>query len=167
MEDNKVVFVVPESVLDMVFVDNVVLAHILAADKLDAGAPEVAGQAFGISNGGPPISVGDFYMSLQKFFPSMTFAYMPRGVTKCICTVVSALQGMLGARCPDLGEVSRHHCRPFSAVRQQPWQSPLCRPLQTRARFPWLPTLRLPFLFCAWPALSDATARNPTCRLAC
>ncbi len=64
----------PNAIIDWVYVDNVVLDHLLCETKLieeeEGNAEEFArGEAFCISNE-EPMSLENFYLQIQFFFPS-------------------------------------------------------------------------------------------------
>ena len=97
----------PGHLLDMIYVDNVALAHILAADALVQGRSGVAGETFCISNdGAPPITVEDFYRALKFFYPVLKMSYLPRGLINFLCAGVSSMQWLLGPYAPSVGQLS-------------------------------------------------------------
>ena len=54
-----------KSVYDMVYVDNVVLGHLLCEAKMADGTEGICGEAFNISND-EPVSVEDFWFSVKE-----------------------------------------------------------------------------------------------------
>ena len=102
-----------DAIADYVFVDNVVVGHLLAEAKLREGAPGVSGQAFCLSNEAP-LTLAQFWRRVQTYRPALKISRQPIAVLWVLAYVVEALQwltrnrvkGQLGMLTPAMMQVA-------------------------------------------------------------
>jgi len=104
---------VQDAVLDMVYVENVCLAMLLAELKLRIDPAHVRGQVINVSNN-EPMSGLDFYRALHAVCPTGTsLRILPRGAMRMLAHVIQGLQwlryrvGLDTCRWAQLGPMER------------------------------------------------------------
>jgi len=87
---------IPESCIDYVYVENVVLGHLLAEAALQREPQRIGGQAFCISNN-EPVVADDLYRSLRFFYEQhtglkMSVTYLPRRLMTGLAYLIEGYQ---------------------------------------------------------------------------
>merc|ERR1712166_1649403 len=93
---------IPEPTIDYVYVENVVLGHLLAEAALESNPAQVGGQAFCISNN-EPFQADNLFRSLKYFYDqktgkSMKITYLPRRLLVGIAYANEAFQSLTRRR---------------------------------------------------------------------
>ena len=104
LASNKIVSINPDAEQDVVYIDNVVYAHLLAEAKLLAKAPGVGGQAFNITNE-RPLHMEAMHKLVVKHRPSVTVSYGPPNLLFAMAYVVEFLQWISGGQLASGGDL--------------------------------------------------------------
>jgi len=102
LRDGEIKIFIPDSVIDYVFVENVVYAHLLAEIALTKNPEQIGGEVFCISNN-EPIMADDLYNSLQHFYEQkagkqLKKTYLPRRLLTALAYMVEAFQALTHRR---------------------------------------------------------------------